>query len=198
MPEIQTHAYPQFHIPPGPQLQHVTEKQLFSTGPTGWLSARLLMTSIWGSHRFPVALIKSRLIKTFAIHPVLTLQVVFSLSLSAHSTLMVVCLFSCWGERSYVYGETEKNRGATILHPLPSPRNSQTAAQIHILCFYHWQSVLTFALRLSRFIKFGKVLVNRANFVCFTSNIHAPEGRHSAKGLIWGRLRPKTLDSDSN
>lgn len=57
----------------GPRLRCVTEKQLFSTGPTGWLSARLLMTSIWGNHRFPVALIKSRLIKTFAIHPVLTL-----------------------------------------------------------------------------------------------------------------------------
>lgn len=59
----------------------MTEKQLFSTGPAGWLSARLLMTSIWGNHRFPVALIKSRLIKMFEIHPVLTF---FSLSLSLY------------------------------------------------------------------------------------------------------------------
>lgn len=51
----------------------VTEEELFSTDPTGWLPARMLMTSIWGSHRFPVALIKSRLIKTFAIHPELKL-----------------------------------------------------------------------------------------------------------------------------
>lgn len=72
-----THSYRQFYILCGLQLKHVTEKQLFSTGPVGWLSARLLMTSIWGNHRFPVALIKSRLIKTFAIHPVLTLRLVF-------------------------------------------------------------------------------------------------------------------------
>lgn len=51
------------------------EKQLFSTGPTGGLSARLLMMSIWRCHWFPVTLIKSRLIKTFAINPMLTLEV---------------------------------------------------------------------------------------------------------------------------
>lgn len=75
--EKKTHSYTPFNTPSGPQLQHVMEKQLFSTGPVGRLSPRLLMTSIWGNHRFPVALIKSRLIKTFAIHPMLTVQLVF-------------------------------------------------------------------------------------------------------------------------
>jgi len=79
-PYVQACTHLQFHIPSAPRLQHVMEKQLFSTGPTRWLSARLLMTSIWGSHRFPVAPIKGRLIKMFAIHPVLTLRI-FSLSL---------------------------------------------------------------------------------------------------------------------
>lgn len=112
-----------FTLPSGPRLQHVTEKkQLFSTGPVGWLSARLLMTSIWGNHRFPVALIKSRLIKTFAIHPVLTLQVVFfPLSLSFHSTLIVVYLFSCWDECSCVCGETDHREWWGYCDPPPSP-----------------------------------------------------------------------------
>lgn len=117
----------------GPQLQHMTEKQLFSTGPMGWLSARLLMTSIWGNHRFPVALIKSRLIKMFAIHPALTLQVVFFF-------LFSLCFDCCW---SFVFVEasalvsviliTENNWDTMILHPLPSPvENSQTAAKLNV------------------------------------------------------------------
>lgn len=56
-----------------------------------------------------------------------------------------------------------------------------------LIFFKHWPSVLTFAFGLSLFIKLGIILVNRANLVCFTPNIHAPEGRHSAKGLIWMR-----------
>lgn len=88
----------------------MTEKQLFSTGPTGCLSSRLLMTSIWCNHRFPVALIKSRLIKTFAIRPALTLQAVFFTLFSFYFDHCVFPLVEAGARTS-----TENN--SVVLHP---------------------------------------------------------------------------------
>lgn len=144
----ETHALTQFHVPSGPQLQHVTEKQLFSTGPMGWLSARLLMTSIWGNHRFPVALIKSRLIKTFAIHPVLSLQVVFFSFFWFFFDPCLSFLLLRWVllhlRGDWSQGITAMQRSSTLFHHLSLAECSQTAAksnteadtQMHLQLFH--------------------------------------------------------------
>lgn len=143
-----THPHTLFHLSCGPQLLHVTEKQFFSTSLVGHLPAHLLMASIWGSHWFPVALIKSRLIKTFAIHPLLTLVFIALFSfrfeyLTPLSKKQLLCLL-----RQIIY----------LLI---------TNVNVSLFCFKHSAAVLTFPFKISLFNKSGMILVNKANFVDF-------------------------------